>query len=78
MPSTAGTTAPTAISPATGYTGGTLSGLSAPSAIAIDSAGSVWVTNQTNGSLTRFFGAAAPVLNPLVKAITNGTQGTRP
>ncbi len=73
---TSASAAPLAVSPATGYTGGGV--LATPSAIVVDTTGSVWVANSTSGTVTRFFGAAAPVPTPLVTAITNGTQGTRP
>ena len=65
----------TAVTPATGYQGGNTS---SPSSITIDSAGSVWVVNAGNGTVTKFFGGAAPVVTPAVTAITNNTLGTRP
>lgn len=53
----------TAITGAGGYQGG---GLSGPWDIAIDSAGNVWVTNAGNSSITKFVGAAVPVVTPIV------------
>lgn len=50
-----------------GFTGG---GLSAPSGIAIDQAGDVWVTDSGSSSVTEVIGAAAPVMTPLVASIT--------
>ena len=72
-----------AISPATGYT---CSGsLGAPSDIAIDSSGNVWVPNAfipvtfANGNnIVEFVGAAVPVVTPISLAVKNGTIGARP
>ncbi len=65
----------TALSPATGYTGG---GINAPTGIAIDAAGSVWVTNSGNNTVTHIFGGAAPTVTPISFAAASLTQGTRP
>lgn len=65
----------TAITPATGFQGGNLS---SPSSVVIDGSGSVWVVNSGNGTVTKFFGGAAPVLTPTVTATTNNALGTRP
>jgi hypothetical protein len=51
--------------------------LSSPAGIAVDLAGSVWVANTGNSSLTRILGGAAPVA-PLATAAANGTSGARP
>ena len=51
-----------AISGSSGYQGG---GLSGPWGIAIDSSGNVWVSNPGNSSITKFVGAAAPVVTPI-------------
>ena len=71
-----------AISPSTGGYGATSAGqptpYNAPSGIAIDQAGSIWVTNSGNSTVTRIFGGAAPVVAPLVTGTTNSTTGTRP
>jgi streptogramin lyase len=56
------TSSGTAVTSSTGYQ----AGLSAPYDIAIDSAGNVWVTNAGNSSLTKFVGAASPVVTPVV------------
>ena len=64
-----------AVTPSTGYQGG---GLSTPSAIIVDNSGSVWLTNTGNNSVTKIFGAAAPVVTPTVTGTTNNTLGTRP
>ncbi len=64
-----------AVTPSTGYQAGSLS---APSALIIDNAGSVWIANRGANSVTKIFGAAAPVVTPLVNATTNNTLGTRP
>ena len=64
-----------AATPSTGYQGG---GLSTPSGIIVDSSGSVWLTNTGNNSVTKIFGAAAPVVTPTVTGTTSNTLGTRP
>ncbi|HEY5328310.1 MAG TPA: glycosyl hydrolase family 28 protein [Acidobacteriaceae bacterium] len=69
------------ISPATGYQSGTAhdpSALNGPTAIVIDGSGSVWITNKGNGTVTKVFGAATPVVSPTSTAVTNDTLGTRP
>ena len=63
-----------ALSPATGFT----AGLSAPSGVAIDNSGTVWVSNGGDNSVTRIFGAAAPTTVPLSQADTYGYFGVRP
>jgi streptogramin lyase len=66
-----------AISGSNGFEGG----LSGPQQLAIDPSGNVWVPNYNNSSgssLTEFVGAAAPVVTPLVTAVTNSQLGTRP
>jgi len=63
-----------AVSPSTGFA----AGLSAPSGVAIDNAGTVWITNSGNNTVTRIFGAAAPAMTPLSQADTNGSFGARP
>jgi hypothetical protein len=72
-----------AISPPTGYVGGSLSG---SNGVAIDGSGDVWVTEDYgNGGLTEFIGAATPVITPIAAGLpatptANGTSnlGTRP
>ena len=54
----AGATVPT--SPAAGY--GTLN---TPVGVAVDRTGCVWVTNQGDNTVTKFFGLSTPVLTPL-------------
>jgi hypothetical protein len=61
--------------PPVGINGG---GMSTPSAIAVDNAGTVWVTNSGNNSVTRVFGAAAPVVTPLATGNADGSLGVRP
>jgi streptogramin lyase len=56
------TSSGTAVTSSTGYQGG----LSAPYDIAVDSAGNVWVTSAGNSSITKFVGAASPVVTPIV------------
>jgi streptogramin lyase len=52
-----------AITGTSGYQGG---GLSGPLGVAVDSAGNVWVANAGNSSITKFVGAAVPVVTPIV------------
>jgi hypothetical protein len=69
------------ISPASGYQAATThdpSALSTPSGIAIDNSGSVWITDKGNGTVTKIFGAAAPVVSPTATAVTDDTLGTKP
>lgn len=69
------------LSPATGYQSATThdpSALNAPSGIAIDGSGAVWITNKGNGTVTKVFGAATPVVSPTSTATSNDTLGTRP
>ena len=51
------------ISGSGGYTGGGL--LNAPSDLAIDGSGDVWVPNSNNNTIVEFVGAAAPVVTPI-------------
>jgi NHL repeat len=48
------------LSPTAGF--GSLSG---PTAVAVDSSGSIWVTNSANNTVSKFIGLAAPVTTPL-------------
>ena len=69
------------LSPATGYQSATASDPSAldgPSGIAVDGSGSVWMTNKGNGTVTKVFGVATPVVSPTSTAVTNNTLGTKP
>ena len=52
--------------------------LSTPSSISVDAAGSLWVANSGNGTVTEVIGVAAPVVAPVVTAVTNSSMGTRP
>jgi hypothetical protein len=65
----------TAVTASVGYASDTLS---TPGGIAIDSSGSLWVTNTGGNSVTEILGAAAPVVTPTVNAVTNSTLGVRP
>lgn len=51
------------LSPSTGF--GSDASLLEPYALAIDSSGSIWVSNSANNTLTEFIGVAAPVKTPL-------------
>jgi hypothetical protein len=72
-----------AISPATGYTSSAT--LGAPSDVAVDSSGNVWVPNAftpvtyANGNnIVEFVGAAVPVVTPISVAVKNSMIGARP
>jgi streptogramin lyase len=54
----------TAISPASGF--GMDAGMEGPHGIAIDSSGSVWVSDSSLNAVTQFVGLAAPVATPLL------------
>ncbi len=64
-----------AVSPSGGFNG---QGISSPSAVSVDASGSVWVTNAGNGTVTRFFGAAAPTATPLATNLSNGAPARVP
>ena len=69
------------VSPGSGYQAATAhqaSALNLPSSIAIDGSGSVWITDKANGTVTKVFGAAVPVVAPTSTAVTNNTVGTKP
>ena len=68
-------------SPATGYgatTAAAPTSYNAPSGIAVDQVGSVWITNSGGNTVTRIFGSATPVVEPLVTGAANATTGTKP
>jgi len=47
--------------------------------VAIDNAGTVWVANSGNNSVTRIFGGGAPAVTPLSNAnYKTRTFGSRP
>ncbi len=64
----------TAISPASGYTGGNIS---TPKGVSIDISGNVWIANYGNSSVTEIIGGAAPVA-PVAIGTKNTTLGVRP
>ena len=64
-----------AVSPSTGYKPATLS---TPTGILVDNSGSVWVTSSGGNSVTKVFGAAAPVVTPTVTGTVNNALGARP
>ena len=53
-------------------------GISAPTALSIDSAGSLWIASSGDNSAVEVIGVAAPVVTPTVNAVKNGNPGTRP
>jgi sugar lactone lactonase YvrE len=52
--------------------------ISTPAAISIDAAGSVWVANSGNGTVTEVIGVAAPIATPTVTQTVNATPGAKP
>jgi len=65
----------TAIAPRLGFVSSTMS---APSSLAIDGSGNVWIANSGAGTVTVFVGAASPVVTPLAVGVKNGMLGTMP
>ena len=53
-------------------------GISSPSAISIDTAGSLWVASAGDGSVVEIIGVVAPVTTPTVAAVKQANPGTRP
>jgi hypothetical protein len=51
---------------------------SGPSGAAIDASGNVWVSNNISGTLTQVIGFAAPTIQPLALASSNGQIGQLP
>lgn len=67
----------TAVSPATGYTGGSGGNLSRPSSIAIDISGNLWISNSGSDTVTEVLGAAAPTV-PISIGVANDTPASKP
>ena len=65
------------MTPSTGYQSGS-GNISTPTALIIDNAGSIWITNSGNNTVTKIIGGAAPVVTPTITGTTNNTLGTRP
>jgi hypothetical protein len=55
-----------------------ISTFNGPSGAAIDASGNVWVANKVGGTLTQVVGFAAPTIQPLAAASSNGTIGQLP
>lgn len=53
-------------------------GISSPTAISVDSAGSLWIASSGDNSAVEIIGIAAPVVTPTVNAVKNSNPGTRP
>jgi sugar lactone lactonase YvrE len=51
--------------------------LSSPASVSVDAAGSLWIANKGNNTVTETFGEAAPA-SPISAAVYNRTTGTRP
>ena len=52
--------------------------ISGPTAVAVDSAGSLWIASPGNNTAVEMIGVAAPVVAPAVKAVIGANPGTRP
>jgi streptogramin lyase len=63
-----------ALSPSNGFADPSLS---TPSGVAVDLAGSAWITNKGNNSVTRIMGGAAPTA-PIATEDANKTTGSKP
>jgi hypothetical protein len=57
---------------------GAAAGLSAPASINVDTAGSLWIANAGNNTVTEIIGVAAPVVTPVSTAVTYSTLATKP
>jgi hypothetical protein len=76
----------TAITPSTGFYGGTYTNgattyqrvYNNPRGIAVDGSGNVWVANTGAAYVTMTVGAAAPTVTPLALGIKNGTLASKP
>ena len=53
-------------------------GISSPTAMSVDAAGSLWIASAGDNSVVEIIGAAAPVVTPTVNAVKNTSPGTRP
>ena len=65
--------------------GHTSGGINAPFAIAVDSAGNAWLTNQGSNSVTEIIGIGTPVITPIAAGLPvtptpdrTSNLGTRP
>jgi hypothetical protein len=58
--------------------GAAIPNFSGPTGAAIDATGSVWVSNNISGTLTQVIGFAAPTIQPLALASSNGQIGQLP
>lgn len=52
--------------------------ISAPTGILVDTAGSLWISNGGNNTVTEIIGAAAPVATPVVTQVVAAQPATRP
>ena len=69
----------TAVSGTSGYGASGSAALgSAPSALAIDETGGVWIVSKTGNTVGHMLGVATPVTTPTATAVTNGTLGAKP
>ncbi len=53
-------------------------GISSPTALSVDSSGSLWIASSGDNSAVEIIGIAAPVVAPTVNAVRNANPGTRP
>jgi sugar lactone lactonase YvrE len=52
--------------------------LNAPASVSVDTAGSLWIANTGNNTVTEVLGVAAPVVTPIAAGVYYNTLGTRP
>ncbi len=67
-----------ALSPGTGYTGGSPTSTTTHIGIAVDPSGNLWVARYSQYALTEFIGIAAPTRTPIIAAITQGFTPRQP
>lgn len=64
----------TAVTSSSGYPAAS----SSPSSLTIDGSGNLWITSSGDNSVTEVIGAAAPVMTPTVKAVSNNALAAKP
>jgi hypothetical protein len=55
---------------------GTAANLRNPASINVDSAGSLWLANTGNNTVTEIIGVAAPVTTPLAQSVVDSSTST--
>ena len=57
---------------------GQAANLSNPASITVNAAGSLWIANQGNGTITEVIGVAVPVTTPTVQQVISQNPGAKP